>query len=65
MTDLFCKKLGKIQTYLQMMIEKIPQQEFMVLQEEMMKKLALINENIDTSEISNKNIIRAFKKLQY
>jgi len=59
--DLILQKLGMNQTDLQMMMEKIPQQDFMALQEEMMKKQALSSENFDTSKISNENVIKAFK----
>jgi len=59
--DVILQKLGMSQYDLQMMMEKIPQQDFMMLQEEMMKKQALSGDQVDTSKISNENIIKAFK----
>lgn len=59
--DMILNKLGMSQMDLQMLMEKIPQQDFMVLQEEMMKKQALSGENIDTGKISNETVIKAFK----
>ena len=59
--DMILNKLGMSQMDLQMLMEKIPQQDFMVLQEEMMKKQALSGDNIDTGKISNETVIKAFK----
>ena len=59
--EMILGKLGMSQIDLQMLMEKIPQQDFMTLQEEMMKKQALSGDSIDTTKISNENIIKAFK----
>ena len=59
--ELVLQKLGMNQFDLQAMMEKIPQQDFMALQEEMMKKQALSAESVDVNKISNDAIIKAFK----
>lgn len=59
--DMILNKLGMSQMDLQMLMEKIPQQDFMVLQEELMKKQSLSGDGIDTSKITNESVIKAFK----
>jgi hypothetical protein len=59
--ELVLQKLGMNQFDLQAMMEKIPQQDFMALQEEMMKKQALSGDSVDLNKISNDSIIKAFK----
>jgi len=59
--ELVLQKLGMNQFDLQAMMEKIPQQDFMSLQEEMMKKQALSADTVDLNRISNDSIIKAFK----
>jgi len=59
--EIILQKLGMNQFDLQAMMEKIPQQDFMSLQEEMMKKQALSADTVDLNKISNDSIIKAFK----
>ena len=59
--DMILNKLGMSQMDLQMLMEKVPQQDFMDLQKEMMEKQALSVENIETKNISDEKIIEAFK----
>ena len=59
--EIILQKLGMNQFDLQAMMEKIPQQDFMSLQEEMMKKQALSADTVDLNRISNDSIIKAFK----
>ena len=59
--EIILQKLGMNQFDLQAMMEKIPQQDFMSLQEEMMKNQALSADSVDLNKISNDSIIKAFK----
>jgi hypothetical protein len=59
--ELVLQKLGMNQFDLQAMMERIPQQDFMALQEEIMKKQALGSDSVDVAKVSNDAIIKAFK----
>jgi len=59
--EILLGKLGMSQYDLQMMMERIPQQDFMELQQEMLKKQSESVDKIDTAKITNETVIKAFK----
>ncbi len=59
--ELILQKMGISQFDLQGMMEKIPQQDFMTLQENMIKKQGLSTDSVDVAKVSKDDIIRAFK----
>jgi len=59
--QIIMEKLGINQQDLQLMMDKIPQEDFTKLQEEIMKKQHIDSAIRDLNKISNETIIKAFK----
>ena len=60
--DMILQKLGMSQFELQVMMEKIPQKEFMELQQQMVQKQQQNSTNKSQDKFTNEEIIKAFKE---